>query len=418
MQSKANSLTLWGVAIALLFPLFIQLSGGLYKNMELVTDSGGLLQKLPLPISIGACIFGVLALSRHYRQAVPAILFISALVATMLLSMVFASANLDIEWRKVLLAAQFLLPTVGLVLGQLVRDDKDVIPRAFMWVLLIVVPFQLLAGWWQKTLTLTHYLYFFSIYQHFQFVPVIFVIAFSLVMVHLWGRYKGLLQFLTVVMGVYVMASASFLAISLYGGFVLLFFLRRVLRPQTGRLINLGVFFVGVVTAVIVMGLYYGIAKNNNNLIGDHGQYMGKFQTLAEGKMPINVGHRLVDWTLYVNWIGEDSRTMLFGHVEPPPREVKTSAHNWYLDITYNFGLVALLPVVALIAFSVHLVWQLRRSLPGETWWLAGLVAFMVLVDSNFKVTLRQPYPGIFAYFLWGLLLSRLRAQAQPTPSA
>jgi hypothetical protein len=59
-------------------------------------------------------------------------------------------------------------------------------------------------------------------------------------------------------------------------------------------------------------------------------------------------------------------------------------------------------------------VWRRRESLSGQTLWLAALVAFLVLVDSNFKVTLRQPYPGIFVYFLWGLLLSRLR----PAPVA
>lgn len=41
------------------------------------------------------------------------------------------------------------------------------------------------------------------------------------------------------------------------------------------------------------------------------------------------------------------------------------------------------------------------------------LVRFLVLVDSNFEVTLRQPYPGIFAFFLWGLLLARLRTWNQ-----
>jgi hypothetical protein len=46
------------------------------------------------------------------------------------------------------------------------------------------------------------------------------------------------------------------------------------------------------------------------------------------------------------------------------------------------------------------------------------MVAFLVLVDSNFKVTLRQPYPGIFAYFLWGLLLSRLRPRPAARPGA
>lgn len=56
--------------------------------------------------------------------------------------------------------------------------------------------------------------------------------------------------------------------------------------------------------------------------------------------------------------------------------------------------------------------------LPAQTWWLTVIVFYLVVIDSNFKVTLRQPYPGIFAYFMWGLLLSRLRVPAPPKLSA
>ena len=413
MQSRNHQLTLWLIAIALLFPLFFQISGGIYNNPEAMTDSLGVIGQLPLPISIGACFLGFFALLRNYRQAVPAVLFIACFAGLMLISLWFADTNHTVEQRKILIGLQFLLPTMGLILGQLVRDDENIIPRAFMWVLLVVVPFQILAGWWQKTLTLTHNLYVFSIYQHFQFVPVIFVLAYCMVAVYLWDEYKGTLRFLTVVMGIYVVASASFLAIGLYCAFVGVFFLRKLWKLKTGRLIGLAVFGAGIVAAGLVVGLYYDLAQKNTSIIGDRGQYVGKFQTLADGKMPINVVHRLGDWRLYGNWITETHRTLLLGHVEPPPREVKTSAHNWYLDFVYNFGVVSLVPLLALIGLTAWLLFRHRKTLPGQTLWLAALVAFMVLVDSNFKVTLRQPYPGIFAYFIWGLLLTRLLSHAR-----
>ena len=410
MQSKKNELTLWLIAIALLLPLFVQISGGIYSNLEAITDSGGLFKTLPLPISLIACLLGILVLAKNYRRAIPAVLFINGLFALMVVSLLFADANQTIEQRKMLIGLQFLLPTLGLVLGQLVDDDENVVPKAFMWVLLLIVPFQLLAGWWQKTLTLTHNLYLFSIYQHFQFVPVIFVLAFCWVMVNLWSEYKKALGFLTVAMGIYALASASFLAIGLYCAFVTLFFLRALFQLKTGRLLGLTIFVAGMMVASFVVVLYYGIAEKNTSIVGDHGQYVGKFKTLADGKMPVNVTHRLDDWKLYRDWITESSRTILMGHVEPPPREIKTSAHNWYLDFVYNFGLLALLPLVALIGFTGWALARHRKVLRAQTLWLAALVAFMVLIDSNFKVTLRQPYPGIFAYFLWGLLLSRLQS--------
>jgi MFS family permease len=418
MQPRTRNLTLWLIGVALLFPLFIQLSGGIYNSARYVIDSGGVLSTLPLPISIAACVFGILALARDRRQAVPAAVFIAVLAAAMLLSMVFAGENLDIEKRKALLAAQFLLPTMGLVLGQLVRDEEDVIPRAFMWVLILLVPVQLAVGWWQKTLTLTHYFYFFSIYQHFQFVPVIFIAAYCVAVAYLWERHKTLLRCLSVVMGVYAVASASFLAIGLYGGFVVLFFSRKMLGLKTARVASFVAFGLGIVAAVLAIGMYYGLAKTNTSVADDNGQYVGKFDTLVEGKLPVNVRDRLGDWALFRNGITENTRTLVFGHVEPLARAVKTSAHNWYLDFTYSFGLVSLLPMLALIVFTAYLVWRRRKSIAGQTWWLAAMVAFLVLVDSNFKVTLRQPYPGIFAYFLWGLLLSRLRPAPADRPGA
>lgn len=412
MSSRNNHLTIWLIAIALLFPLFFQLSGGIYYNPEAITDSGGLISKLPLPISIIGCLLGILALARNYRQALPAAVFIGSFSALMLVSLLFAGTDQPMQQRKVVIALQFLLPTMGLILGQLVTDKENLIPRAFMWVLLLLVPVQILAGWWQKTLTLTHNLYLFSIYQHFQFVPVIFVAAFCFVMVHLWDEYRAALRFLTVVMGIYAIASASFLAIGLYSAFVIVFFVRRMWQLKTGRLIGFALFGAGVVAAGLVIGLYYGIAKKNTSIIDDNGQYLGKFKTLAEGKMPVNLAERLGDWKLFSDGISESGRTILLGHVEPLPRAVRTSAHNWYLDFVYNFGLAPLAPLLVLMVFTACLLYRSRKTLPGQTWWLAALVAFMVLVDSNFKVTLRQPYPGIFAFFIWGLLLTRLRSHA------
>lgn len=409
MQSRNNQLTLWFIAVALLLPLFIQFSGGIYNNPEAVTDSGGMLSQLPLPISIAACLLGILALGKNYRQSRPALFFVGCFFALMVVSLIFAGEDTTIKSRKILIGMQFLLPTVGLILGQLVRDEADIIPKAFLGVLLAVVPFQILAGWWQKTLTLTHNLYAFSIYQHFQFVPVIFVLAYCLVMVHLWVEHKPLLRFLTVIMGLYAVASVSFLAIGFYSLFVLAFFSLRMWQLKTGRLLSLTLFAASIVAAGLVVTLYYSMAEKRTSITTDDGQYLGKFQTLVNGKMPLNVEDRLSDWKLYREWINESNRSVMLGHVEPPPREVKTSAHNWYLDFVYNFGLIPLMPLLVLIGLTVWLVLHHRKTLSGQTLWLAILVAFMVLGDSNFKVTLRQPYPGIFVFFLWGLLLTRLR---------
>jgi len=138
--------------------------------------------------------------------------------------------------------------------------------------------------------------------------------------------------------------------------------------------------------------------------------------TSVQTRIPLNVRPRLADWALYGRGTVESPQTLLFGHAKPVDRAVATSAHNYYLDFLYNFGLVALLPLLWLIAYTAVLLWRARGSLRGELplLGLAMVVAFLVLIDNNFKVTFRQPYPGIFGFFLWGLLVSRLTASRSP----
>jgi peptidoglycan/LPS O-acetylase OafA/YrhL len=77
------------------------------------------------------------------------------------------------------------------------------------------------------------------------------------------------------------------------------------------------------------------------------------------------------------------------------------------------------MPIFFLIAYTMRAVWQQRRDVwrIDRLTWLAAVVLFVVIVDSNFKVTLRQPYSGIFAFFLWGVLLARLRTMSRSAPA-
>jgi hypothetical protein len=411
-----NNLLNWAIGIGLLFPLFFQLSGGIYDGF--LNDSGGNLVTLPLPVAVLVCFGGIALLLKRLRQACVAWIFLAAMILVLLASVLFANPELRIEIRKLILLAQFVMPMFALPLGRMINDDK-VVPEAFLVVLLAVVPAQLLAGWLQGTLTLTHSLYVFSIYQHFQFVPPVFVCAFAYATVALWDTHRKWLLFLFPWMSIYVIASVSFLTIAAFIVFAAAFTglrLRAAKKIRGPRLAAITLAGIALMTAGI--GAYYEVARNKSSIVGDGGRYIAKFYSLSEGKLPINVSERLADWTLFGSGIIETPRTMVFGHVAPLAREVRSSAHNWYIDIAYSFGLISLLPVLLLIGYTASSYWRSRRSLSIETKWLALVVLFLVVIDSNFKVTLRQPYPGIFAYFMWGLLLSHLHASCRTFPRA
>lgn len=409
MNVRDKKVLLWAVGLCILFPLFFQLGGGIYRDVIPIIDSRGLPERLPFPISIGLYFAVFFFWGGNRDRGRPALAMILATLAASLVSLWLGSDGSTPPGRKLLMMVQVLLPLVGLLLGQLVEDKDKVIARAFLVVISIVVPLQLLATWFQGGLILTHYLYAFSIYSHFQYVTLIFVCAFVYSLTSLWNEYKIWLCILLVPMLIYVVSGLSFLTIFAYGSFLIAFAGHKFWMHRSNAKLMLTSFAL-ILAMVAGAGAYFWKMDGQRPSVeGKEGLFLGKFKSLLEGKVPSNVQERFGDWKLFGEGILESKKTILLGHPQPMPRETKSSPHNWYIDTAYTFGLVGLLPVLALIAYSACMCWAQRRTLSAQTWWLVVIVFYLVVVDSNFKVTLRQPYPGIFAYFMWGLLLSRLR---------
>jgi apolipoprotein N-acyltransferase len=166
---------------------------------------------------------------------------------------------------------------------------------------------------------------------------------------------------------------------------------------------------VGLIAAVILIANKIDHEGGKSGLLWNlTGATYSKIQPLLEGRMPQNLQERLDDWKRFGDGILESSKSFYVGHAQPMPREIRSSAHNWYIDVAYTFGVIGILPVVGLVLYTARLAWLRRQLITSQTWWLIGIVFYLVVIDSNFKVTLRQPYPGIFAFFMWGTLLQRL----------
>ena len=410
MKLKTENALIWLVGFGILFPLFFQFSGGIYRDVSPIIDSQGVLSKLPLPLSISVCLLTLFFFASRWRRATVAIVALVGTVLAGLLSVWFAGDGIRPAERKVFMLAQVCLPILGLLLGQVLDDPRKMIAQAFLNVVSIVLPLQLLATWLQGGLVLTHYVYVFSIYSHLQYVPLILVCAYAFALTSLWDEQRIWLCIFALPMSVYLAASLSFLTIFAFLASVSVFAACRLWQYRK----NLKLMILSVLLLVLTAtaGLtYYGRLDGQRTLVeGQQPLYSGKFKVLAEGKLPINVIERFADWTFFGRAIIENKTTLLVGHTQPMPREIRSSPHNFYIDIAYTFGLLALLPIFGLIGYTGYLSWQRRKNLGESTWWLFAIVAYLVLIDSNFKVTLRQPYPGIFAYFLWGLLLSRIQS--------
>ena len=409
MVISRKNIFLWAVGISILLPVFFQLSGGIYRGLSVLIDSQGVVTKLPFPISILACLLVLVLWIGNLNRVLPALAMIVGVLAISLISVLFGGDGTTPQQRKLLMLAQVLLPLGGLLLGSMIHDRNIAIARSFLVVLSIVVPMQLAATWLHGGLILTHYLYVFSIYAHLQYVALIFVCAFIFCLTSLWDQHKIWLCAVGLCISIYAVSSLSFLTIFAYFAFVFAF----ITWKFWSRRSNPGLIALASVLIVCaLLGSYTYFKKmegQRSSVEGLQPLYYGKFKELLDGKIPANVHERMGDWALFGRGIVESPKTFLVGHAQPMPREIRSSPHNYYIDIAYTFGVLALLPLFGLMGYTVYLCFKQRKFISVETWWLLAIVFYLVVIDSSFKVTLRQPYPGIFTYFLWGILLSRLR---------
>jgi len=230
-------------------------------------DSKGMLNQLPIPISVIACFWGIALLIRFKETQLSAGVLFSLFILMLISTFAVSMENRLGELGKFILLIQYILPLFPLILGQSYIAPKQ--PRLrfeaiFLYVLAIIVPLEVLATLIQGTGYLSPYLYLFSIYQHLHYLPVIFIGLYFLALISLYEfrEMRILLLCLAPFFGIYAAASGSNLALGLLlagvgGGFLML--------RRTGY----GRFAVLLCLLIIASMLAYGAELKSNNLIRD-----------------------------------------------------------------------------------------------------------------------------------------------------
>jgi hypothetical protein len=398
------------LAAFLVLPVFINLESGLFRDISIVYDSGGLLRKLPIPLSAFVCYLGI-ALLGNYRRANLGLAIIFGTFVLMVLSTVATTFDSRPEEQaKLILLMQYILPMFGLVLGMMYeerRQNENLAEKAMLIVIAVLVPAQLLASWMQADVRLTPYLYIFSVYQHLQYVTIIVVSVYLVALYSLWNyrSWRFLIIALAPLVGIYVAASGSILAAGFSLAGCAVFAVHRMHIGKGGK---------GCVTEWVIMAFMLGLGVAYHLLVisttgwTKAGLYADK---IVDGTMP-NIQERFYYWQYYLRGISSDLSTFLLGHSSPPDRKMMASAHNYYLDFIYNFGSIAVLAIIGLMIFTVIRLYQNRKltMLSPSLLGLAIVVFFLLIPDNLLKVSMRQPYPGIIIFFLWGLLLARIES--------
>jgi hypothetical protein len=419
--SQANVRKLKIVIVAMLFiPLFFQIHGGLFVESAMVFDSKGGISMLPIPLSVLGCFLGILILG-NYQQAKLSFTFIfTTFILMTFATIIITGKSAELEESKFIFLIQFIIPMMGLVLGQFFYQQGDenhnlVLEKTLFFVLFTFVPLQIICTLLQGFYYLSPYLYFMSIYQHLQYVPVIFVSASLLVFVGLWPlpKYRLYLVALMFLMSIYVVASLSVMAMSLFyaGMFGFIWYQH---KKDRGWLLP-----IGVLLSLLISFFYFSSLLEPN--INEKKSYLTDSQNqLIETEQATSVSpaifvQHLSNWKYYYEGITYNAKSVIFGHAVRPDRNLHPSAYNYYLDFAYNFGLLAMIPLLWLVFYTLKQISQCAVKATNIVendvvllFALSGVVLFLLIVDNSLKVSLRQPYSGIFMFFLWGLLISKL----------
>ncbi|MEA3195343.1 MAG: hypothetical protein QOD26_3676 [Betaproteobacteria bacterium] len=413
---------LWGaIAAGILLPLFFLLNGRVYHSPDSpLLDPGGSAVNVPLPLSLLVLVLGLVLLARYRHAGLTLATVFFLFIAMVLASVVATQGQVGYELRKFVLLFQFLVPVFGLVLGQMFAATPTGLRAAavgFSAVLLALLPAQLLHSIGFTHDQLSHDVWIFGVYQHLQYVPVVMVSAWLVALCAFWDtpRARLLLLVLAPLVAYYAARSYATLAIALAAGGVLVI--------AAARWRSAAAWLCAAIVVTILAGFLY-----SHRDLPPAQQKFGRSTQATEGRLqqapvadvprgvaeafpgPMQV--RLYYWQLYASGIAESARGAFFGHAQVVDRKVAPSAHNYYLDFVYNFGVLAFLPLAWLIGYTLTLLWRLRaavwRNMPVLG--LAIGVLFALGLDNMFKVPMRQPYPGIFFFFLWGLLIGHLQA--------
>lgn len=170
-----------------------------------------------------------------------------------------------------------------------------------------------------------------------------------------------------------------------------------------------------ILVPICASGVFY---KNCNTILAavnihpfkENRIYSKKINLHDLSKSPA-FAQRVIYWKYYISESLKDTGSFLFGHPNQPNRADYPSAHNYYLDLLYNFGFLALSSILAMVVYTFKVLWQ-NRSLIRKNrylWMICFSVLFFLGVDNMLKTGLKEPYPGILSFYIWGFLFSQIR---------
>lgn len=434
-------------------PVFFQLDATLFTDPQSLTLPRGAVTNLPIPISLIACGLTVLLLVRTWAVDRLALLLLTCLPLMLLASIVAGDGGMT--WTKAkLLVFQFGVPLAGFIVGRQltsVPGTERRIGRILLAVSVLCMSAHLLSSWSISRLwVLAPEIFGLGVYGHLQYVPPVQIATFLAGFFAVWEPhaapgFRRLASIGILVAATYAAASMSLTAVL---GLWLGVGAFSVSAAAAGRrlhgslllsitvVISVGYVVVATSRVPAFQAKFLGLderalptreqaGRRAAAPAGESVQVSGidtadEIEEVKEEVRPLaNVTERAIYWRYFSEASTSSPGAFLFGHAHAPDIRTYPSAHNYYLDFLYNFGALAMLPLIAVITITARRVWLARAELMTSPALCGLLVAAILLlvVDNSLKVGMRQLYPGIATFLIWGMLATASQHARASVPS-
>lgn len=386
--------------LLLILPIFFSLGDGLYVGQNFQRKK---ILELPIPISFfNLIVVSVIIIFNNIKKYY--IFFNEKIVQTYLISLfliLFINIfYLNIEYQKIFILAQFFLPLLGLFAGYFFFEK--IFFLAVYRILFIFFSIHLFFSFLQGKIFLVPNLFFFEIYQNFQYVntTLVFLACISLMIIREQiCRINFFLFICLTFFYSFFCYSFNSVIIFLVGLFLLLKinFKNNRVKYLFFFLLFFSLFFFTYQKIETLLEPKNFISEKNINYIDNY----QKFKKILNFNMPESIRLRFHIFNTYIRDIAENN-TFFFGSRSLDLDEEYNGAHNLFIDSVYKFGFLLFIPFFYLFISIFLLI--IKEVNPKKKKILIFFLLF-ILLENFFKVSLKQPYSGIISYYIFAILL-------------
>jgi len=398
--------------LLLLMPIFILLSGKIYYEPFDKLNSDNNLYNVPIPISYFISIILILYILykkkfKILNEKIIKILFYSV-ISIIFFLIIFKNLN----YERILELVQFLLPWMGFIIAINLNQYENIYKLAYYF-LSLFLSLQLIITFYYSKLIIISDVIFFTVYQNIQYVGTIFTLCTILVSINLFNKKKLQIICLILLSTIYSVLTYSLSSVILLIIFLFGYSIKLIFQNYKNKFTLLKIISSLILFFCICLYLFNFNVNNiekekfitNGKKAKNYYENTLKFQNLANFETPENIRLRIIIWKSYYQEIINNKEIIFLGDKDRHLDDKYQSSHNLFIDIIYKFGLILTIPYLILLYLILFKLYSLRNN--QKDFYSLLVIFFVIFLENMFKVSLKQPYPGIISFYLIGYYLKK-----------